>query len=126
LKRRQEGGDTSLRLRITLDVRQEQSYSPHAVGLLRTRGEPRGEKATGNAADECSTIHYRITSSTNGSPAILRFPGGIHPAGGWPVPADKPRSMTAMERNALRPQLAECSPPCRMGTPLPAGSRQLV
>jgi hypothetical protein len=38
-KRRLQRGDASLRLRVSLDVRQEYAYSPHPFGLLRTRSE---------------------------------------------------------------------------------------
>jgi hypothetical protein len=37
LKRGLQRGDASLRLRVTLDVRQEYAYSPHPAGLLSGR-----------------------------------------------------------------------------------------
>ena len=46
MKRRPERGNASLRLRVTLDVRQEEAQLSPTIGLLRFGGERRGEEAT--------------------------------------------------------------------------------
>jgi len=85
----------------------EKTDAPDFALLLSACNERRGEQSTGNAANEHSPIHHRIPLYTNKSPAILRLQGCFARFGDHPVLADKHRSTTAMERNALRPQLAD-------------------
>src|SRR5258707_12973681 len=57
LKRRLQRGDASLRLRVTLDVRQEYPYSPHPVEPLRPcRKRPRNNRSP-KCRDEQAPLH---------------------------------------------------------------------
>jgi hypothetical protein len=59
LKRRLQRRDASMRLRVTLDVRQEYAYSPHPAGLLRShRNRPRSR--TAEKHDELASSHVRL------------------------------------------------------------------
>lgn len=71
LKRHPERGDASLRLRVTLDVWQEETYPPHTVGLLGTRGE---RSAGGHATEQGEE-----SASFHDSPQKTR--GSIQPGG---------------------------------------------
>jgi len=61
MKRRPERGNASLRLRVTLDVRQEEAQPSPTIGLLRLDGARRGEEAAGHGTEERPTLHYSIT-----------------------------------------------------------------
>jgi hypothetical protein len=58
-------------------------YLPWNRRLLSKRNERHREQATRNAANERPPIHYRITSSTIGSPTITKPPAEVSrpPAG---------------------------------------------
>jgi hypothetical protein len=57
LKRRLQRGDASLRLRVTLDVRQEYAYSPHRVEpLCPCRKRPRNNRSP-ECRDEPAPLH---------------------------------------------------------------------
>jgi hypothetical protein len=46
-----------LRLRVTLNVRHEYTYSPHPVGLLRPRRERPRNRHTAEKRDEVAPLH---------------------------------------------------------------------
>src|SRR5215210_40992 len=57
LKRRTQRGEASLRLQVTLDVRQEYTYSSHPVGLLRGRREGPRDRRAAHELDEFPPSH---------------------------------------------------------------------
>jgi hypothetical protein len=73
--------------------------------LLCGSGERHREKATSNPADERAPIDHSITSEAVRSAAILRLQEGCARVGEGQQLADKNRSMAAIERNALWPQV---------------------
>src|SRR5215471_11681837 len=68
MKRRPERGNASLRLRVTLDVRQEEAQLSPTIGLLRLSGERRGgEETAGKSGNERASGNHWITSSARAS-----------------------------------------------------------
>jgi hypothetical protein len=88
-------------------MRHQHADASHSV-LLRARSERRREEDTGDAANESPPIHNRTESprhriGVQGFYASGRASPELANDRFW---AEKHRSTTAMERNALRPELA--------------------
>jgi hypothetical protein len=59
-RRTPEGGNAGLRLRVTFDVWQQQTYSPDRVALLRLDGARPRNRHAANERDELAPPHEHL------------------------------------------------------------------